>query len=305
MDFNKARTFVEVIDSGSFSAAARRLKRTQQAVSLQIKALEQELNILLLIRDGSKILLTEGGECLYNEFKIHFAAIENSVYQFNAGKSRASGMIRMGGWLEMGELYFPDMICTFSKKYPLVEFEIFAGVDDELEEMVLNNIIDFSLQVHVGNERILQKIPIARLDVIPVVSQRYLQDHEMPKSIRETLDMPLIDFSGEYSVYRQWIRKNALKLLPEAEKKRIFVQVLTNMSLKQLVLRGLGFGFISRQLIRKELDDGELLALALPKKVEPIRVIIDTVHKRENNLGFIQREFIQHLRDHLDRDIFS
>jgi len=123
MDFNKAKTFVEVVDSGGFSAAASRLKRTQQAISLQIQALEKELGISLLVRDGRKIALTQGGELLYSEFKKQFSAMEDSVQQYKSDKSAASGLIRIGAWADLSNIYFPKLIAQFSEDYPLVEFE--------------------------------------------------------------------------------------------------------------------------------------------------------------------------------------
>ena len=64
MDFNKAKTFIEVVDCGSVTKAANRLFRTQQAISLQLKALEVELELTLFDRQGPRIVLTRQGEKL-------------------------------------------------------------------------------------------------------------------------------------------------------------------------------------------------------------------------------------------------
>ncbi len=54
MDFNKAKTFIEVVDSGSITKAANSLFRTQQAISLQLKALEEELELTLFDQQGEE-----------------------------------------------------------------------------------------------------------------------------------------------------------------------------------------------------------------------------------------------------------
>ncbi|MBV1884466.1 MAG: LysR family transcriptional regulator [Pseudomonadales bacterium] len=297
MDYNKARTFVEVVDSGSISAAAGRLKRTQQAISLQIQTLEKELGISLLVREGRSIVLTEGGEHLYQEFKAQFIAMENSVQQYKSDRSSASGVIRIGVWVDLSSVYFPEMLATFSKLYPLVKFEIQTAVDHELEAMLIENKIDLSHQIFVDNSKLLFQANTFTCEFIPVVSKGYATLSKLPTDIVETLEMPLIDIYGDYSVYRVWIKKNARHLLSVAEKKMAVVCVTSHQALKNLVLEGLGFGLLPRNMIQAELSAGDLILLPLSGDIESVRVDMDIVYKRNNSLGHIHHAFIQHLLD--------
>lgn len=65
MNFNKLRTFIQVVDSGSISAAAQILFRTQPAISSALKDLEQELGIILFERRNARIFLTPEGREMY------------------------------------------------------------------------------------------------------------------------------------------------------------------------------------------------------------------------------------------------
>ncbi len=117
MDFNKAKTFIEVVDSGSITKAANNLFRTQQAISLQLKALEEELELTLFDRQGSRIVLTQQGEQLYEEFKAAFIQMESSVYRMKSDKTSATGTIRLGLWMEQSTGYLPYIVTAFKKNF--------------------------------------------------------------------------------------------------------------------------------------------------------------------------------------------
>jgi len=302
MDFNKARTFIEVVDRGGITAAASRLKRTQQAISAQISNLEDDLGIPLLVRQGPNIILTADGERLYRLFKEHLVLIESGVQDLKTDKTRASGVIRIGARLEGTVYYLPEVIKEFSEKYPLVDFEIYNDTDEELEVMLTANKIDISFQIYTKNQRLLKKAPVFSEKMIPVVSRTYANKHGMPKTLEATLDMPIIDFHAWCSTYIYWIKKNREDLFLAAQKKTIFVRVSNNITLKQFVLQGLGVGMLIESMIQEELDSGELIALSFSKKTEPIWVQFDIVYKRQNSLSFIHKEFIRHALEYRDRN---
>ena len=298
MDYNKARTFVEVADSGSITAAANRLLRTQQAISLQLQLLEDELQISLFDRQGPKITLTLDGEKLYESFKPHLLAMESAVLDLKASKDQASGVIRIGAWMEQSVNYLPEMMRIFKQQFPLVEFELTLGDDAEIENMLQNNQIDIGFQVFCQDKKRLKCQAIYRQPMLPVVSRLYLKNHKRPKNIAATLDMPILDYRGEYSAYNQWIKKNARQLQPQARSKVRTITISNNVVLKQMVLQGLGLGFLHEESIQAELDMGELVPLFSGKKIQNIYVEIDMVTKRKHALGYVQLAFVDFLTQH-------
>ena len=64
LDNDVLRTFVAIAETGSFTTAADRVYRTPSAVSMQIKKLEEQLNVTLFLRDARSVTLTESGEVL-------------------------------------------------------------------------------------------------------------------------------------------------------------------------------------------------------------------------------------------------
>lgn len=293
VDFNKARTFVEVVNCGNITLAASRLLRTQQAISLQLQQLEAEIECNLFDRQGPKITLTQGGKVLYEQFREHLLCMENAVQSLKSSKQLAGGLIRIGAWMEQGVNYLPEMMRLFKQQFPLVEFELVLANDVEIEQKLKTNQIDIGFQVFCQDKRMFKCEPVYYQPMLPVISRSYLKTHNMPQSVSDTLSMPLLDYSDDYSAYNTWIGKNLKSLLPQARKKLRAVTTSNNVVLKQLVLQGMGFAFLHQESIQSELATGEFIPLFVSSKSENIYVGVDMVHKRKHTFAYVQTEFIR------------
>lgn len=296
VDFNKARTFVEVVDSGSITLAASRLLRSQQAISLQLQQLETEIECNLFDRKGPKITLTEDGELLYEQFKSHLLSMENAVLELKSGKQHAGGMITIGAWMEQSVSYLPEMMRIFKQQYPLVEFKLIVADDIEIEQLLKSNKIDIGFLVYCQDKTMFKCEPVYRQPLLPVISRSYLKFNTAAKSVTETLNTPLLDYADEYSAYNQWIKKNAKDLLPQARKKLRAVTTSNNVVLKNMALQGLGLAFLHQESIQAELETGELIPLLTKPQSKNIHVEIDMVYKRKHTLAYVQKEFIKFIQ---------
>jgi len=291
MDFNKARTFIEVVDSGSLTKAASRLFRTQQAISLQLKALEGELELMLFDRQGPRIVLTRQGEQLYEEFKTAFHQMESSVYRMKSDKTSATGTIRLGFWMEQSTGYLPYIVTAFKKNFPRVKFEVMLGIDVDLEKALLNNEIDFGFFVFVRDKKLIKAQPVLSRKLILVASNEYLLKKKRIRTIEDTLSLDLVDYSQDYASYSAWIKENARSLLPEAAKKIPLVTVKNDLVLKELVRQGHGMALLAEEIIKAELATGSIIQL-LPKKSKAITLTIDVGYKKRRTHNYLHEEFL-------------
>ncbi|WP_018149848.1 LysR substrate-binding domain-containing protein [Leeia oryzae] len=116
------RTFVTVIDQGGFSNAGDLLGRSQPAISLQIKRLEELVNVSLFQRTSRSFQLSEEGQVLL--------AYARSILNLNdevlarLSKVSLSGVVRLGVPNEFADSFLPDILGKFSQSYPDVTLEV-------------------------------------------------------------------------------------------------------------------------------------------------------------------------------------
>ena len=117
------RTFVAVVDTGSFSKAADKIGRTQSAVSMQIKRLEELAGTRLLVRgNNGPVTVSPSGEKLLEDARPVLAHLERAAANFSA--EALSGSVRIGLLAEYGATYLPGILGHFSKTNPKVEVAV-------------------------------------------------------------------------------------------------------------------------------------------------------------------------------------
>lgn len=126
--------FLAVANRGSFSQAAEHCFVTQPSLSMQVKALEEELDVVLLDRSRKPVIPTEAGEKVLAQVRkalSEFYAIREVVADM---KHETSGRIRLGVIPTIAPYMLHKFIPSFVRKYPKVEIEI--------REMVTADIVD-------------------------------------------------------------------------------------------------------------------------------------------------------------------
>lgn len=140
MDIQVLRNFVEIVESGSITAASKKLYVAQPALSIQLKALEKELGTVLLIRSAHRLELTPAGKMLYRRAKA-IAALENSIIRDAAEYSSGSGgIIRMAADHQVSL----SLLNEFCSRYPDVKYEIFRGEPALVLEMLDSGAADMA-----------------------------------------------------------------------------------------------------------------------------------------------------------------
>lgn len=116
------RSFVTVADFGSFTQASELLSRSQPAVSMQLKKLEQLVERRLFQRDQQKLALTEDGQVLF-EYARRILALNDEALS-TLVKPSISGNIRFGIPSEFATTLLPRIVGRFSQNYPTVSLDV-------------------------------------------------------------------------------------------------------------------------------------------------------------------------------------
>lgn len=122
LDLDQLRTFCAIADCGSFTEASRRVNKTQPAVSVQVKRLEERLGVTLFARDGRGATLTSAGDLLYARarrmLQINAEIVDLFVDHPPAGK------IRFGVPNDYAARLLPAVLPGFNRAYPAIAVEV-------------------------------------------------------------------------------------------------------------------------------------------------------------------------------------
>jgi DNA-binding transcriptional LysR family regulator len=143
LELDLLRTFLAIVDTGSFAAAADRVLRTPSAVSMQIKKLEDILGRQLLARDSRSVSLTRDGELLVEHARRLLAMNRETVAQFITPD--VAGEVRLGAPDDVAERFLPNMLRMLADSHPGITVNVFVDSSRNLLEMVRGKTIDLSL----------------------------------------------------------------------------------------------------------------------------------------------------------------
>ncbi|MCF3934575.1 LysR family transcriptional regulator [Acuticoccus sp. M5D2P5] len=126
LDPELLRAFVAVAEQRSFTRAAGRLNRTQSAVSLQVRRLEQRIDVALFERSTAHVRLTAAGEGFLLDARRILALGEEALARLSP--QRVVGRVRLGVMEDYGAAVLPGVIAAIATRFPLVEIEMEIGL---------------------------------------------------------------------------------------------------------------------------------------------------------------------------------
>ena len=187
MDIDLLKSFIAICETGSFTAAARQIGRTQSAVSLQVRRLEATLGRPLLLRTSGAVALTEHGELFLRYAKDIVASYGAALAAFDRGS--VEGVVVLG----LPEDYAPRILCdvlrSFIELYPLATVDLVLEDLKALIRRLAEGAVDLAFITE--GEGPVQGGPIAFRDRNVWVTSRLGNVHErdpLPVAIRTEED---------------------------------------------------------------------------------------------------------------------
>lgn len=137
------RSFIAIADSGSFSRAAKQVHRTQSAVSMQIKKLEELVGKTLFVRDGRANQLTHEGKLLLNYARRIIQLNDEGLALLQ--RPELAGLVRIGLPDDYATRFLPEILANFSRTFPQVQVEVSCQPSSRLLQMLEENQLDLAL----------------------------------------------------------------------------------------------------------------------------------------------------------------
>lgn len=139
------RTFVTVAEEGSFNGAAEKLSRTQPAITLAVKQLEEFIGLKLLERTTRQVRTTTEGENFIPIAKRLVRDFDTAIYDLRATAERRSGHVSMAIVPSVASNLLPDIIKAFSAAYPGIHLHLDDDSSQGVQRRVERNEVDFGI----------------------------------------------------------------------------------------------------------------------------------------------------------------
>lgn len=176
------RYFSKVVETGSFTKAAKLFDVPPSSLSRRVSDLEKSLGATLLKRSTRIVKLTEVGRVYYNDVQQILKQLEQSEETLRSYQTTPMGRLRISSMVGFGEKILLPLLDEFSALYPQIVLDV--SLSDELSTLGRDDV-DIAIRGgYAPNERVLA-IRLMNNDFIPVASPSYLATHGTPNHVSE------------------------------------------------------------------------------------------------------------------------
>ena len=194
MDWDKLRVFHAVAEAGSFTHAGDALNLSQSAVSRQISALEENLQVSLFHRHARGLILTEQGESLNRTVREVFAKLAMTEALLTESKERPTGRLKVTTTVGFGSHWLAPRVRGFLSAYPDVSMALL--LDDSDLDLAMREA-DVAIRMHAPKQPDLVQRHLLSIRWHIVASPDYVRARGTPTRVEELDDHALILF-GDY-----------------------------------------------------------------------------------------------------------
>jgi DNA-binding transcriptional LysR family regulator len=194
MDWDKLRVFHAVAEAGSFTHAGDTLNLSQSAVSRQISALEEALQVPLFHRHARGLILTEQGESLNRTVREVFAKLAMTEALLTESKEKPVGRLKVTTTVGFGSAWLAPRLASFLEKYPDVSMQLL--LDDSDLDLAMREA-DVAIRMHAPKQPDLVQRHLMAIEWRVCASPEYLKKFGTPTKA-EDLDNHRLILFGDY-----------------------------------------------------------------------------------------------------------
>ncbi len=199
LEFRQIRYFLAVAREKHFGKAAEQVFISQPGLSRQVKRLEEELGLALLIRDSRNVALTQAGQYLAQHFEKVLSDLDRHIQHARQLEAGLSGVLRLGYLGSAMQEVIPELLLAIRRDYPLIQFDLRPMDNPQQLEALLKQEIDLGF---VRLERVPPKLKLYPLitDTFSLVlpSEHPLESAQF-QGLAQVKDEPFILFDPNYS----------------------------------------------------------------------------------------------------------
>ncbi len=240
MDWDKLRVFHAVADAGSFTHAGESLNLSQSAVSRQISALEEALQVPLFHRHARGLILTEQGESLNRTVREVFAKLAMTEALLTESKEKPAGRIKVTTTVGFGSSWLAPRLEGFLRMYPDVTMTLL--LDDNDLDLAMREA-DVAIRMHPPRQPDLVQRHLMSIRWVVVAHPDYLARAGTPERAEALDDHKLILF-GDYRPPVADINWLAQAGRRAGSSRRALLEVNSLTAMAGAIRSGLGIGVL-------------------------------------------------------------
>lgn len=284
------QVLIEVARLRSFTKAAEALYITQPTISKTIKALEEELGVVLFDRVGKKIELTDAGRIIATQAQQIVTSFQNLMAELDDLRNLKKGHLRIGLPPMVGASFFPRVIGEFHQRYPDITIQLFEDGAKKVEQDVAKGLLDVGVAVLPTVEAELSYFPFVeeKLNLVVHPSHR-LADRESVE-LAELAPDGFVLFREDFTLHD--------RIIGACAKVGFHPHIIYESSqwdlISEMVAVGLGITLLPETICR-EIDDAGVRIIPLVNPAIPWKLGI--IWRDDRYLSFATREWIRFAQD--------
>lgn len=192
VNLNRLLIYVTVIEAGSFTAAAERLRLAKTMVSAHVQRLEQEIGASLLLRTTRSLRMTEAGEAFYESARQIVADAQAAIETAAQATQSPRGTLRVTAPIDYGATVLAPLAVTLQQRYPELHIELLTG--DRVMDLVADNI-DVAIRIGRLADSAHRAVRIGSFSDWLVASPALFDRHALPCTPQALAELPFIALS--------------------------------------------------------------------------------------------------------------
>lgn len=255
--------FAQVVESGSYTAAALRLKMSVSAISQSITKLENELQIKLLNRSTRSLGLTEAGKIYYQGCQKMLQSVREVHEQLYAFNNTPTGTLRIGSSSTMAQNVLAAMTAKMLSEYPGLTVNLVTGIP--APDLIADGL-DLVIRVGKLQDSSLFSKLLGAMPMVVCSAKSYLSQHGKPETPADMVNFAWLEYSVRHD-------SDFDVITPEGQTMRISPEgrFITNdaQTMIRWLKSGVGIAYVPLMWIIDEINSGEVEILFGNYQTEP------------------------------------
>jgi DNA-binding transcriptional LysR family regulator len=259
-DLGLLKGFITIVESGSISAAARKLRVTQSWLSRQLRALEDQCGTALLRRDTHRMSLTDTGHRFLADAKAILDMTEEAEQRLRHDQTALQGNIRIFATIDFGQSVVSRLIASFIQAHPAVTIEL--AYSNRPLHMIEEGCDAGIIAGNLTDDSVVAR-SLGKIKRYPVAAPAFLENRKTPKKPADIREWPWLALANA-----QFGGPKKMELYSSQNEERFEIHpVLVSegvTSMREAARMGLGVAVLPEWLVEEDIVSGRLVRV-LPK----------------------------------------